>query len=86
MGDHGVRTVLLETKGMHLSGGDTPYKRALLERLSAAFKDERLARAGELMLVGATQTDLVCDLVFDEAWAGSLERRYFNQAVSTEDA
>ena len=82
-GDGGARTVLLETKGMHLSGGDTPYKRALLERLSAAFSDERLARAGEFTLVGASKSELVCDLVFDEAWAGSLESRYFNQAAVT---
>lgn len=72
------RVVVLETKGLHLAGSsDTNYKAALLDRLSKAFRDERAVRAGELELVGGETTRLVCDLVFDAAWQGSLEARHF---------
>lgn len=73
------RTVVMETKGLHLEGfSDTTYKQALLERLTAAFQDERLARAGELVLESAEKADVVCDLVFDQNWPGTLEQRYFS--------
>ena len=72
------RTVVMETKGLHLEGfSDTTYKRALLQRLTAAFQDERLGRAGELVLESAEKADVVCDLVFDQDWPGTLEQRYF---------
>jgi type III restriction enzyme len=70
--------VVLETKGLHLAGStDTDYKRALLDRLSTAYRDERAAIVGTLALDGPAD-DIVCDLVFDQAWRGTLERRYFN--------
>lgn len=72
-----ARVVLMETKGMHLDGSDTRYKQALLERLSQAFKDERHVRAGELLLTGSGKQEVVCDLIFDQAWQGLLEKRYF---------
>jgi type III restriction enzyme len=73
------RTVVMETKGLHLEGfSDTAYKQALLERLTAAFQDERLARSGELVLESAEHADVVCDLVFDQNWPGTLEHRYFS--------
>ncbi len=72
--------VVLETKGLHLAGStDTDYKRALLDRLSTAYRDERVAILGTLALDGPAD-DIVCDLVFDEAWRGTLEHRYFNKA------
>ena len=71
------RTVLLETKGLHLAGGDTTYKQGLLERLTRAYRDERLARVGELSLSGGTHSEVVCDLVFDADWRGTLESRHF---------
>ncbi|MBI5784315.1 MAG: DEAD/DEAH box helicase family protein [Rhodocyclales bacterium] len=79
--DGASRVVVLETKGLHLAGStDTDYKRRLLDRLTQAFRDERagdLVRAGELELVGGETTRLTCDLVFDAAWQGSLQSRYF---------
>ena len=69
--------VLLETKGLHLQGPDTEYKQVLLARLSRAFRDERFASAGELVLEGGRER-LVCDLVFDTAWKGTLDKRYFD--------
>lgn len=73
------RTVVMETKGLQLEGNtDTVYKQALLERLTQAFKDERYARAGELTLAGKDRLDVVCDLVFDSDWRGTLEHRYFS--------
>lgn len=72
-----TRTVVLETKGMHLAGStDTAYKQLLLDRLSHAFTDERARTAGELAL-SMDGTEIVCDLIFDDAWRGSLERRHF---------
>lgn len=73
-----TRTVVMETKGLQFEGNaDTGYKQALLARLTRAFKDERFVRAGELALEGRDRTDVVCDLVFEADWRGTLEHRYF---------
>ena len=73
------RLVVLESKGLHLQGPDTAYKQALLARLSIAFADERHTAQGELMLEGEHER-LVCDLVFDTAWRGTLDERHFGSA------
>lgn len=75
---HGKSTVVvLETKGLHLAGSeDTAYKQALLQRLSQAFADDSVMRAGELALEGQAQA-LSCDLVFDGDWRGSLNAKHF---------
>lgn len=73
-----TRTVVMETKGLQFEGNaDTGYKQALLARLTQAFKDERFVRAGELALKGKDRIDVVCDLVFEADWRGTLEHRYF---------
>jgi len=75
--DGSTRIVVLETKGLQLKGADdTTYKQALLQRLSSAYADQRLGRAGEIELVGAEQ-DLICDLVFEGDWQGTLNARHF---------
>lgn len=80
------RTVLMETKGLHLAGSqDTEYKQALLARLSEAFRDERTLRAGELVLSGTDKTELVCDLIFDQAWRGTLDNRHFSATPPQKD-
>lgn len=70
--------VVLETKGLHLAGsGDTQYKQALLQRLTQAHASQSWSGAGEVELVGSVHglgQGLVCDLVFDIAWQGSLMR------------
>jgi len=72
------KTVLMETKGLQLAGsGDTTYKNALLQRLSAAFRDERWQQVGELRFEGGQRQELVCDLLLEQGWEGLLERRYF---------
>ena len=76
------RLVLMETKGLHLNGPDTAYKQALLARLTAAFRDERFRSAGELVLEGGRE-QVVCDLVFDTAWRGTLDKRYFDSVAGT---
>ncbi len=35
--------------------------------------------AGELALTGAGRTKLVCDLVFDAGWRGTLNNHYFSE-------
>jgi len=76
-----TQLVLLETKGLHLKNDDTHYKRALLERLSASFRDERWHRVGSLELEGGSAELVSCDLVFDAGWRGALAARYFNPAA-----
>ncbi len=78
-GDGRQRLVVLESKGLHLQGPDTAYKQALLERLSAAFADERHSVKGELTLEGERER-VVCDLVFDQAWRAALDTRHFAAA------
>lgn len=69
--------VVLETKGLHLKGSDdTQYKQALLQRLTQAFSQQSLGSAGEMEVIGDVGT-VVCDLVFDTAWQGSLNARHF---------
>jgi type III restriction enzyme len=76
-GQGGQKLVVLETKGLHLAGSsDTAYKQALLQRLTQAFADESLAPAGGLELVGQAQS-VVCDLVFEGDWKGTLNARQF---------
>ena len=53
-------------------------EQALLHKLSAVFADERGRAAGQLVLAGV-EAQVVCDLVFGEAWRGSLEHRYFSE-------
>ena len=73
----GQKLVVLETKGLHLAGStDTGYKQLLLERLTQAFADESLLPVGGLELVGQAQS-VVCDLVFDGDWKGTLNARQF---------
>jgi type III restriction enzyme len=75
--------VVLETKGLHLAGSDdTGYKQALLERLTRAYAAQSLSSAGEVELIGDGQA-LVCDLVFDTAWQGSLNARHFSPLNTT---
>lgn len=78
------RIVLLETKGEHLAGAsDTEYKQSLLDRLTQLFRDERTFRAGELELQIDRDTVVVCDLLFEQAWQGELEHRYFGAPRET---
>ena len=70
-----AKVVVLETKGLHLKNEDTDYKKALFLRLTAMY--ESAIRVGELALEGASEERVVCDLVFDEAWSGTISNRYF---------
>ena len=73
------KTVILETKGLHLSGSDdTAYKQRMLARLTQAFRDERWQSVGQLSLAHTDKQELVCDLLLDQAWQGSLESRFFS--------
>ena len=73
------QVVLIETKGLHLAGSsDTTYKQALLNRLSQAFVDERVMRVGELVLEGVESQSVSCDLIFEDAWRGQIDQRYFD--------
>lgn len=74
-----TKLVVLETKGLHLAGSDdTAYKQSLLQKLSDIYQDKR--RLGSLELEVTDQYLLQCDLVFGEAWQGSMDARHFNLA------
>ncbi len=80
-GDGHQKLVVLETKGLHLAGSlDTAYKQLLLQRLTNAFADESLLSAGGLELVGQAES-VVCDLVFEGDWRGTLNARQFGVAA-----
>lgn len=74
------RLVLMETKGVHLDNEDTDYKAQLLDRLTAAFCDERFQETGALQLEDGSRTVLECGLVFDRAWRADMDRRFFGQS------
>ena len=69
--------VVMESKGVHLRNEDTTYKQRLLETLTRLYKDESGQRVGSLELVSGSGQSVVCDLVFDDAWQGTLSKRYF---------
>ena len=78
-GDGHQKLVVLETKGLHLAGSqDTAYKQQLLQRLTDAFADESLVSRGGLELVGQAES-VVCDLVFEGDWRGTLNARQFGE-------
>jgi type III restriction enzyme len=80
-GEGASTVVVLETKGLHLAGsGDTQYKQALLQRLTQAYASQSLSSGGEVELIGDGH-GLVCDLVFDTAWQGSLNARHFSSHI-----
>ena len=79
-GQDTTRLVLLETKGLHLGGEDTAYKQSLLASLGGAYRDERWHHVGSLELDGGSAVDVVCDLVFDKGWQGTLATHYFSGA------
>ena len=83
--DGKTRLVLLETKGLHLKNEDSAYKQHLLERLTQAYHDERWHRVGSLQLEGGSAEAVVCDLVFDAAWRGTLAARHFSAPVPAEN-
>ena len=75
------KLVVLETEGLHLAGNnDTDYKQKLLARLSHVFADESTAPVGGLELVGQAQS-VVCDLVFEGDWRGTLNARQFDSVA-----
>lgn len=70
--------VILETKGAHLKNEDTAYKQRLLETLTRIYRDASGHRMGELELVSRSGQSIKCDLVFDDAWRGTVSARYFS--------
>jgi type III restriction enzyme len=69
--------VVLETKGLFLKNEDTEYKQKLLAALTGAYAEQRMARKGDLELIGEDGRRVICDLVFDENWKNTLNERYF---------
>lgn len=67
--------LVMETKGAHLSGNtDSNYKKALLGRLTEAYRDRRLARVGELSLIGRDNQEIRCEMLLDNNWQGEVSR------------
>jgi type III restriction enzyme len=59
------------TKGDHLGGKDTEYKRKLLQTISDNYQKDKLVRAGELEFIYPNEADVPtvhCTLVFMDEW------------------
>lgn len=68
-GEADSKLVVLEMKGIHLSGNpDTVYKQAVLQLMTEAFSVEKVPRVGELELVVEDGTSMACDLVLMTEW------------------
>ena len=66
-----------ETKGDHLGGKDTEYKRKLLQTISDNYQKDKLVRAGELELIYPNETEVPtvhCTLVFMDEWRLVLDK------------
>ena len=72
-----AKMVVLKTKGLHLKNEDTDYKKALLSLLTSMYENTSAIRVGELAPEGAREESVVCDLVFDDARAGTVSNHYF---------
>lgn len=67
------KLVVLEMKGIHLSGNpDTVYKQAVLQLMIEAFSVEKVPRVGELELVVENGTSLACELGLMTEWKTKL--------------
>ena len=63
------KVVVLEMKGLHLSGNpDTTYKQSVLQLMTEAFAVENAPRVGELELMVNDGTSIECDLVLMTDW------------------
>ncbi|CAN5458103.1 hypothetical protein BH10PSE16_BH10PSE16_23970 [soil metagenome] len=72
-GETDSKLVVLEMKGVHLSGNpDTVYKQAVLQLMTQAFSVEKVPRVGELELVVEDGTSMACDLVLMTEWKTKL--------------
>lgn len=72
-GEKDSKLVVLEMKGIHLSGNpDTVYKQAVLQLMAEAFYVEKVPRVGELELVVEDGTSMACDLVLMTEWKTKL--------------
>ncbi|MBI3373354.1 MAG: DEAD/DEAH box helicase family protein [Betaproteobacteria bacterium] len=77
-GEGMAKIVVLETKGLHLKNEDSAYKKALLDRLTEIYMEGSGIRVGELALEGTSRQQVICDLVFDDAWRGAISSRHFS--------
>lgn len=68
-GELDSKLVVLEMKGIHLSGNpDTVYKQSVLQLMTEAFSVEKVPRVGELELVVENGIRMACDLVLMTEW------------------
>jgi type III restriction enzyme len=71
------RLVALEMKGEHLAGNpDTEYKQAVLRLMTQAFEIDQTQRVGELEIVNADGTEILCDLVLMAEWKTRLPAEF----------
>ncbi len=72
------RFAVWETKGDHLGGKDTEYKRKLLQTISEHYETIPKVRAGELELVFPNENEtpiVTCDLVLMSDWRLLIDQR-----------
>jgi len=70
------RLFVIETKGDHLAGLDTKYKRELLDLLTANYGVDLMSKGqGELELVIDPKTTVRCALIFGDHWRTELHEQ-----------
>ena len=70
-----ARILILETKGMHLSGNpDTEYKRALLEKLSATNPRALVECGGFTLKSGKRERRMVLRVLLEKGWKEEFEK------------
>jgi len=67
------KLVVLETKGDHLQGPDTTYKRELLDHLTENYETEKLDQCGTVEIV-TNDGRVECALVFGSDWKAELHQ------------
>ena len=67
------RLLILETKGMHLSGNlDTNYKKALLEELEK--KSPQALTCGKIFMQGEDKLNMSLRIVMENEWKYEVDR------------
>ena len=64
--------LVLETKGTHLDGTDSEYKKAVMDVCTKYYSIENVITHGQLELVSTYNTTVICNMVFENNWKNEL--------------
>ena len=64
--------MILETKGNHLDGTDSEYKKSVMDLCTKYYSIENVTTHGQLELVSTHNTTVTCNMVFENNWKNEL--------------